>query len=164
MKEFRLKCDHCKRIIASDTDKSIPCSACGHGVLRVQRPKNYCDTCGSPIYDNVRSDCRVTCGNCTMDLIEKVRRIENTAHVQITGKGSAKIYKEVAKIAEQKVGRKSMSGLLAPIRKSKGFSQRLLAEELGISQNYLSEMEHGRKLLNIKALQWIKENLLEETV
>jgi DNA-binding transcriptional regulator YiaG len=87
-----------------------------------------------------------------------VSRVERLAGVQITGKGSAKAYDEISKIAETKKDRKSLAGLLAPIRKSKGFSQGSLAEELEVSQNYLSEMEHGRKPLNIKALQWIRKN------
>jgi ribosome-binding protein aMBF1 (putative translation factor) len=97
-----------------------------------------------------------------MNLLEKVKRIEHQAGVHITGKKSAKSYKEVSEIAELKTTCGSMAGELAAARKAKGFSQRLLAEELGISQNYLSEIEHGQKPLTIKALQWIKENLPEK--
>ena len=46
---------------------------------------------------------------------------------------------------------------LKEAREKKGLSQKNLAFLLGISENYLSSMENGRKPLNNKALQFINE-------
>jgi DNA-binding transcriptional regulator YiaG len=76
MEEHRLKCDYCKRIIKSEDPKSLPCSACGHGVLRRYVAQNRCDICHEPIWGNVSPPpTKVTCGRCTLGLIgENVKR------------------------------------------------------------------------------------------
>ena len=46
---------------------------------------------------------------------------------------------------------------LKRVRKELGYSQALLAEMLGISKQYLSLMENGRKPLNDKALMLVRD-------
>ncbi len=75
----RFQCDYqnCKRILNKEGKKSFHCTACGHGEMKLVKPRAYCKQCGKPVYDNVdlRPDKRskegyyLICGNCTMALV-----------------------------------------------------------------------------------------------
>ena len=82
-----LKCNYCNRIIGSKGSTSIACTACGHGQLQLRCPKNHCDICGNPIYDNVsRPPTRITCGSC----VQKSPHLEPPTFPVALGGGRAK--------------------------------------------------------------------------
>lgn len=55
--------------------------------------------------------------------------------------------------------RKLQGSLLTDYRKQKKLTQEKLAYKIGISQNYLSEIERGRKVLPIKAINFINKHM-----
>jgi len=80
----RFKCDNCNRLLKAEKNKSFSCTSCGHGSMRVTKPKAHCSECGGGIYDNVdlRPDKRskdgyfVICGTCTTALAQGVGTTE----------------------------------------------------------------------------------------
>lgn len=81
MKEIkRFQCNNCKRILNREGTNSFPCNTCGHGRMRVVKPRAFCGQCKKPVYDNVdlRPDKRskegyyLICDDCTMALAQGV--------------------------------------------------------------------------------------------
>jgi DNA-binding transcriptional regulator YiaG len=68
-------------------------------------------------------------------------------------------YQAVALYIEQE--QKQAYHLLSLARKKAGLSQRILALKLGLSAGLIADMERGRKLLNQKALEFIRSQDIE---
>jgi len=115
-RDYELKCDYCKQIIKTKTSTSFACTACGHGRVRLRRPKKYCDTCGSPIYDNADSARRVTCGDCVQ------RRLFYFSNE----------IKELGRIVRE-------------ARKAKGWSQRMFALAMECSKSLVDMVEKAER-------------------
>lgn len=79
----RFQCKYCKRILHKERKKSFKCISCGHGEMKLVKPKAHCIRCNDPIFDNVdlRPDKRskegyyVFCGNCTMAKVVGIKKI-----------------------------------------------------------------------------------------
>jgi len=119
---YELKCDYCGRIIKSNKSISVACTACGHARLHVRRPKNFCATCSSPIYDNVSPPpVRVTCGNC-------VQHRQSYFSAQSASLGRA----------------------IKAARKKNGWSQRTFALAMECSKSLVDMVEKGDRKPNPK--------------
>lgn len=151
----RLKCispirSNCNRILTSDKT-SVACSSCGHGTLKVQEPKNYCDTCQRPIYDNVSTSGRVTCASCTMNKVDSIRNCEKTLGTEFlsTKDLANKTSKPCHTPAEI-----DLPDRLKDSREALGMTTKQMAMALCISQARLKGYELGTKPRR-KALQRI---------
>lgn len=45
--------DNCRRVLSKGETKSFPCTSCGHGTMKLVKPKAYCMECEKPIYGNI---------------------------------------------------------------------------------------------------------------
>lgn len=171
----RYKCDECGRVLKIESKNPFKCTACGHGYMHLQNPKNYCCECMQPIYDNVDKNREVICSDCTQMKIVSIRSLEGEFKYSIRKFQSKKRKRrkkplgiirrkkdyvfashiQKAKEDKEKITNKE----LVEARKKRGLSQQTLAVYLGCSKHYLSMMEKARKPLNKKALKFIKEGL-----
>ena len=181
-KKQRFKCDYpnCKRILMSEETKPFNCTACGHGVMNLEKPKAYCCKCGAPIFFNVDPTRDVVCGRCTSEKVEAVKELEEEfgAEIRELKKRFRKVKKkkqaddalgiirnheeyqytlELAKNKEERKQAKRANDELREARKKKGCSLESLSLYLGCSKSFLCQMEKGRKPLNSKALEFIEE-------
>jgi ribosome-binding protein aMBF1 (putative translation factor) len=179
---FRCDNDKCGRFLWSKNTSSFKCSSCGHGTMRPAPPKVYCCECGIPIYFNVNSNLEVVCDKCTAKKVEEVAELERKFGRQIQArrkkarKGkqvdrkkeplgiirNEKDYRYASKLRDKKEDleqAKSSHKELVEARKKSGWSQKTLANYLGCSVNYLYQMEKGRKPLNPKAQEFVREGL-----
>ena len=172
-KRSRFKCSYhnCNRILMVYGTAPFKCTACGHGMMRIQEPIQ-CSECGESIYANVSQDLDVECENCTENKIIDIEQLEKEVGGELRrlrkkskkNKESLGIIRnkkdyELALFLLEKKKEKGASEQLLEARKKMGFSQKTLANYLGCSPNYLCEMEKGRKPLNIKAMEFIKEGI-----
>ncbi|MFC2164027.1 helix-turn-helix domain-containing protein [Acidobacteriota bacterium] len=170
------KCDYekCKRVLRSTKDKAFKCTACGHGTMRKQEPKNKCCLCDQPIYDNVNSNCTIICTNCTKGESSKITYGETPtlgAEIEMVkslfesvkkGNSSVAIVQYLEKLTGYEFKRardfrrkmeKYLDGEffkgehLKILREEKGWSQELLAAQLDCTQQTISAMESGRRSL-----------------
>lgn len=78
LKLHRFKCDYenCNRILKTNKTEFFKCTACGHGTMEMQKPRNYCCECGEPMYFNVSKDFDVVCDKCTAAKVAEVEELE----------------------------------------------------------------------------------------
>ena len=129
---YELQCDYCKRIIESEASTPIACTACGHGKLYPRKPKNYCDICGNPIYDNVsKPPVKVTCGDCVERRLGYFSR-------------------------ESRV----LGDSVKKARQATGFSQRTFALAMECSQGLVKLIEQGVRQPTPKMREFMLQNSL----
>lgn len=67
------KCDYynCNRVLHKDEEKSFPCTSCGHGTMKIIKPKAYCAVmeCRAPIYENIDPGRDIICSDCTRRML-----------------------------------------------------------------------------------------------
>jgi DNA-binding transcriptional regulator YiaG len=118
------------------------------------KPKNFCDRCSEPIYENVSADRRITCWKCTDIKVQNIKRLEEETKIEVNKSsdlGSISAKKKLDTLLEP--GKRLLN-----TRKEMGFSRAKLAIFLGVSINYLRKMENGLKPLNRKALGFSEQN------
>jgi len=74
LNRFKCNYEHCGRILTTNKTSPFRCTACGHGTMRIEEPKNHCCVCGAPIYFNVKRDCEVICGSCVLKSLAKSKK------------------------------------------------------------------------------------------
>lgn len=87
----------------------------------------------------------------------KIRALENSTNIQIENNIALKL---AEKKAEKKERAGNLNTLLKKARKSRGWSTRSMAAELGVSQQYLSMMEAGTKPLNARAIKLVHKEII----
>jgi ribosome-binding protein aMBF1 (putative translation factor) len=163
----------------SEEIRPFSCTACGQGVMQLEKPKTHCCVCGALIYFNVDPTCDVECGKCTSALVESVNKLEEKfgAEIREFKKRVRKVKKkkqrdeslgiirnsgeyqyalELEKNRAEKKRAKKANDELREARKKKGWSQESLSLQLGCSKSFLCQMERGHKPLNSKALEFIE--------
>jgi DNA-binding transcriptional regulator YiaG len=92
------------------------------------------------------------CPSCTAKIVMKIRALENSTNISITSTAAL----ELAKKRADKKEKSRLNSELKKIRKAKGWSAQNTALLLGVSRQYLNQMESGAKPLNTKALRLIQ--------
>lgn len=67
----------CGRILYCKDATPFRCTACGHGMMREQKPTTHCCVCGLPIYGNVDPKRRVECSSCIKMGDEKMIQLDD---------------------------------------------------------------------------------------
>jgi DNA-binding XRE family transcriptional regulator/DNA-directed RNA polymerase subunit RPC12/RpoP len=146
----RFRCNKYGRILNKDRDFDFKCSVCGYGTMEPIKPKAFCCRCGQPIYDNVDTDASVPWHNTDGSVSKQDQETEGIDVIcpDCTSKSLMSFKQEKIKDKENKP---------REARIQRGLSQLTLAACLGISQQYLCQMESGDKPLNEVALNFIEK-------
>ena len=152
--------------------------------MKAKQPKNYCQRCNDPIYDNVNSDCKITCGRCVQGIPKKrlyggedptlgaeVWMITEIYQGISKGEQGVRAVEYLEKITgenfkdtkdfKRKMKRFLDGGYFRPshlkqYREDRGWSQKVMAMHLEMPQQKVSDMEKGRKPLNQKVIGRLK--------
>jgi len=172
-KHNRFKCSYhnCNRILMAYGTAPFKCTACGHGMMKIQKPIHCCE-CGAAIYSSASKHSDVVCKHCTENKVANIEQLEKEVGAELrrlqkkpkkNGESLGIIRNkkdhELALCLLKRIKEKIANEGLLEARKEKGFSQKALANYLGCSPNYLCEMEKGRKPLNKKAIAFLKEGI-----
>ncbi|GAH37325.1 unnamed protein product [marine sediment metagenome] len=116
-----------------------------------QKPKAFCCECGDPIYANVDPSRDVVCAKCTNKKVNTLIVLEKKMKTDFK---DTKDFNEKVGMFDVENKRKHHAGTqLRKIRKAKGFSQKIMALELGCSERHLKRMESGVLPLNKAVLK-----------
>jgi len=109
-----------------------------------------CSICGQQV--DINADHIIECATCTMRGVAHVEALEKEVGMDIK---DTRYYKMAVKkyIHNERAPRLALR--LDNLRKSKGWTSKVLAEIIGVSKQYTCDMLRGRKPLNIKALALI---------
>ena len=108
-----------------------------------------CSVCGNQVSGNVDPKRELVCWRCTDRLVEKIRTEEELLKTSFR---DTKDYEFKLRSFKEKGKAENQNVLLKKARKKMGWSQRRLATELGISQQFVAQMEMGRRTLTPTSL------------